>query len=537
MKEKIIIVGSGASGVHCALSLLRKGYHVTMLDVGNVGPQAVNPQDSFNDLKNNLSDPVKYFLGENFQAVIFPDVESEYYGFPPCKDYVFAHTSDNNLITSGFAPLLSFAQGGLAEAWTGGTYPFSDVDLKNFPFSYKDIEPYYEEVCDRIGITGLKDDLAEFFPFQKNLMEPLDLDEHSQLLIEGYSANKEFLTNKLGFFLGRSRTATLSKDIKQRKKCNYDGRCLWGCPLEALYTPSVTLRECMTYPNFNYINNLYVTHFKFNSENRITSVIAQPPKGKGSKEFAIDKLVLAAGALSSSRIFLTSLFFDCGQITKLEGLMDNRQIMVPFVNLKMLGKSYNPATYQYHQIAISLKDKDPQYHTHGLITTLKTALIHPLIQSVPFDLRTSVFIFRNLHSALGLVNVNFPDQRRTSNYLTLEPVSRSKLPKFVMHYIPEETEKSLIKKTMKRLKKALRRLGCIVPPGMVHSRPMGASVHYAGTIPMSTEKRPFTVSEYCLSHDFDNLYIVDGSTFPFLPAKNLTFTLMANAIRVAETSI
>jgi hypothetical protein len=28
--------------------------------------------------------------------------------------------------------------------------------------------------------------------------------------------------------------------------------------------------------------------------------------------------------------------------------------------------------------------------------------------------------------------------------------------------------------------------------------------------------------------------MVDGATFPFLPAKNITFTLMANAVRVAE---
>jgi choline dehydrogenase-like flavoprotein len=63
---------------------------------------------------------------------------------------------------------------------------------------------------------------------------------------------------------------------------------------------------------------------------------------------------------------------------------------------------------------------------------------------------------------------------------------------------------------------------------------MGASVHYAGTIPMSTTKRAYTTSPYCQSHDFDNLYIVDGTTFPFLPAKNITFTLMANAVRVAE---
>ena len=63
---------------------------------------------------------------------------------------------------------------------------------------------------------------------------------------------------------------------------------------------------------------------------------------------------------------------------------------------------------------------------------------------------------------------------------------------------------------------------------------MGSSVHYAGTLPMSAERRPLTASPECRSHDFENLFLVDGSTFPFLPAKNITFTLMANAIRVAD---
>jgi choline dehydrogenase-like flavoprotein len=66
---------------------------------------------------------------------------------------------------------------------------------------------------------------------------------------------------------------------------------------------------------------------------------------------------------------------------------------------------------------------------------------------------------------------------------------------------------------------------------------MGASVHYAGTIPMAKESAPFTTTEYCQSRDFENLFIVDGSTFPFLPAKNITFTLMANAIRVADAAL
>jgi choline dehydrogenase-like flavoprotein len=63
---------------------------------------------------------------------------------------------------------------------------------------------------------------------------------------------------------------------------------------------------------------------------------------------------------------------------------------------------------------------------------------------------------------------------------------------------------------------------------------MGASVHYAGTLPIAEQKTPYTASKYSQSHDFPNLYFVDGTTFPFLPAKQLTFTMMANAVRVAE---
>lgn len=91
-------------------------------------------------------------------------------------------------------------------------------------------------------------------------------------------------------------------------------------------------------------------------------------------------------------------------------------------------------------------------------------------------------------------------------------------------------------KALKRVRRALRKLGCIVPPGMSHIRPMGASVHYAGTLPMSRTSGEWTTTETCRSRDFENLFIVDSSTFPSLPAKNITFTLMANATRVATVA-
>jgi choline dehydrogenase-like flavoprotein len=62
-------------------------------------------------------------------------------------------------------------------------------------------------------------------------------------------------------------------------------------------------------------------------------------------------------------------------------------------------------------------------------------------------------------------------------------------------------------------------------------------VHYAGVIPMTSSGGQWTTDVRCRSRDFPNLLLVDGSTFPFHPAKNLTFTLMANATRVAAEAL
>jgi choline dehydrogenase-like flavoprotein len=209
-------------------------------------------------------------------------------------------------------------------------------------------------------------------------------------------------------------------------------------------------------------------------------------------------------------------------------------VLVPFVNLRMLRKPHDPDTYQYHLLALGLQMPEPKEYVHGLITTLKTALVHPIVQSVPFDLRTALDIFRHAHAALGIVNVNFHDTRRAANRLALEPAVGDGPSKLVVHYEPDSREPARMKAALKRVRGALWQLSCIVPPGMTHVRPMGASVHYAGTLPMSMEKKPRTTSRDGESHDFENLWFVDGSTLPFLPAKNLTFTLMANAARIAD---
>ena len=529
--DPVVVVGSGASGVQFALTLLRKGHRVVMLDVGYTRPKPVNPGASLNALKRRLDDPVEFFLGSNFEALILPNQGKEYYGFPPSKSYVFRLRKEFEHTAKGFSPLVSFAAGGLAETWTGGCYPFNDPDLAEFPFGYDELGPHYGEVARRIGMTGEKDDLAQFFPIHDGLTAPLMLDEHSAELIETYQSRRRSLNEKLGCYIGRARLAVLSRDAGDRKACSYSGRCLWGCPSESLYTPSITLRECRTWPTFEYHDGVHVDHFRFDHSGTVRSVIATGADG-GTHEFPVGTLALAAGTLCSTGIFLESIRKDSGEIVQLRGLMDNRQVLMPYINLRMLGRRFNPNTYQYHQLAIGIRQPNPADYVHALVTTLKTALVHPVAQNLPFDLGTSTSVFRNVHAALGLVNINFSDNRRPENYISLDSTAKTR--RLLIHYEPEANEPERLAGMTKRFQKLLRKLGCIAPTSMMHVRPMGASVHYAGTLPMTANSAPLTCTPECRSRDFKNLYFVDGTTFPFLPSKNLTFTLMANAVRVAE---
>ena len=165
---KILVVGSGPSGVHFALTALRKNHQVTMLDVGRTRPAIALPDADFLGLKRGLDDPAGYFLGSDFESISLPAPEpgndKEYYGLPPSKDYVFDRPEPFAMRLDGFSPLVSFAAGGLAESWTGGSYPLNDDELAAFPFGYDAMAPHYGEVAERIGVAGGHDDISVCFP-------------------------------------------------------------------------------------------------------------------------------------------------------------------------------------------------------------------------------------------------------------------------------------------------------------------------------------------------------------------------------------
>ena len=526
------MVGSGPSGIHFALTLLGKGYQVTLLDAGEGGPPPFRPEGDLRSLKDSLEDPVEYLLGADFESVTLPGSKREFYGFTPNQMALFRSLPGAEIRADGLLPLLAYARGGLAEAWTAGVYPYDDADLAEFPIAHDDLAPYYSEVARRIGITGRADDLSPFMPLHDHLEETLELDDHSQLLLETYARRRRTLNRRFGVYMGHSRIAVLSRDRNGRGACTYLGRCSWGCPRGSLYTPSITLEECLAHSSFHYQPGLYVEAFRYGVDRRIDHVETRSVRDGRRHEMGVETLVLAAGTLSSARILLESIRRQEGRAPRLSGLMDNRQILIPFVNLRRLGGAEDSRSYQYHQLGLGIVDDQGEPYVHGQITTLTSALVHPVVERIPMDIRAALFTFRRFRAALGVINVNLHDTRRSGNFVELERDDESTALRIT--YRPRDEEPDRLRRVIRRIKGALHRLGCVVPPRAVHVRPMGASVHYAGTLPMSPSSRELTTSIHCRSHDFQNLYVVDGSTFPFLPAKNLTFTLMANAVRVAE---
>ncbi len=156
----------------------------------------------------------------------------------------------------------------------------------------------------------------------------------------------------------------------------------------------------------------------------------------------------------------------------------------------------------------------------------------PIISALPFDLRTSLAIFRRIRAGLGVVNLWLPDSRRPGNVVRLgrdaDGVSR-----LVLDYADHGHDHEPLRLAIAATRQALNRLGCVAPGRMVQPLPRGSSVHYAGTLPMGERDVEHTTRRDGSVRGFEGLYAVDGAGFPWLPAKNLTFTLMANATRIA----
>ena len=64
--------------------------------------------------------------------------------------------------------------------------------------------------------------------------------------------------------------------------------------------------------------------------------------------------------------------------------------------------------------------------------------------------------------------------------------------------------------------------------------PGGFASHEVGCVRMGKDPKTSVLNEFNQTHEIENLFVVDGSSFTTFPEKNPTLTIVALAIRAAE---
>jgi choline dehydrogenase-like flavoprotein len=62
----------------------------------------------------------------------------------------------------------------------------------------------------------------------------------------------------------------------------------------------------------------------------------------------------------------------------------------------------------------------------------------------------------------------------------------------------------------------------------------GKIIHEAGTARMGSDPKKSALNQYNQAHDCKNLFVMDGASFVSQADKNITWTIMALAMRASE---
>jgi choline dehydrogenase-like flavoprotein len=107
------------------------------------------------------------------------------------------------------------------------------------------------------------------------------------------------------------------------------------------------------------------------------------------------------------------------------------------------------------------------------------------------------------------------------DFLQLKPVLNPETP-------------DVVKRVVSELFKQCRALGGIVVPPMLQIARPGRGFHCGGSLPMRAKPGNFESDCFGRPSGWSRVHVVDASVLPTVPATTITFSVMANAHRIAS---
>ena len=509
----VIIVGSGPAGAMSAWGL--RGRTICMLDVGHTPEAAGRLTDNLYRLRRR-QDLTSAFIGEHFEGLrnlrslpISAKLKA------PGMDFITRDWQTlTGLASESFQPVISLAYGGFGNAWGAGVYRFTQRDLEGFPLRLEDLSPYYDAVSRHIGISGVVDDLDADFGHEPALDPPLRLSRNCAGLLRSYERERVPL-NRAGVRLGRSRLAVITKPRDGREPYAYRALEFAQPGDPAVYNPSLTLNKLRLDQAVNYLPGWVVQRFR--ETKSYIEVEARRPSGE-TAAFRARCLILAAGALNSARIVLAS----AGDHDTRLPLLDNPMTVLPVFHPRNFGRALDPSDSCLAQLNLVLDASGRTYQAS--LYGLNGAPVAEFLSRLPFSLPDNLALLKHLLPALSITMLFYPADPSPGQFLRLRPDG---VLDAAYSWRPDPGITS-------ELARILRRLGGWTVAQLAQHPAPGNGIHYAGTLPMRAVPGRHELHPDGRLQGTRSVYVSDGSAFPRLPAKNLTYTIMANALRIAE---
>jgi len=527
----VIVVGSGPSAVHAAYPLARSGRSVLMLDVGHQDTRyaPLIPDSPFQHIRRTDAAQHRYFLGDDFEAVPLGKVRVGAQLTAP-RSYLTRDTETlTPLVSDSFTATESLALGGLGGGWGASAVRFDERDLAGFPLSVADLDEHYEAVSERIGVSGARDDLLPYYGDCASLQPPLETAQSVRSIIEAYRRKKRRL-NAAGFHLGHPRLAVLSRDAGERLGQRYHDLDFYSDNGRSVYRPRYTVERMRSFPDFTYAHPYLVESFKERPGEEAIQVLARNIDDGRPASFTCRRLILAAGTMGTARIVLRSLDLYDTPVP----LACNPHIYVPCVNLSALGLAGDEPRHSLTQVGI-IYDPPPQDGptVYAEAHVYRSLLLFKLAKESFLPVVESARVLRSLVSSFVILVIEHHDRPvpGKSCWLARDPAGGPDRLHVAFELEPEAARRQ--RTAEKDLMRHMRGLGCIpfqrIDPGH------GSSIHYGGCFPMSADGSELTSTRDGRLRATRGVYIADGAAFPYLPAKPLTLSLMANADRIGST--
>jgi hypothetical protein len=200
----------------------------------------------------------------------------------------------------------------------------------------------------------------------------------------------------------------------------------------------------------------------------------------------------------------------------------------------MLGREAIDRRHSLSQlVAICAPQDAPDDVVSAQFYSYRSLLLFKLVKEIPLPAWAGLQIARLVMSSLAIVGIHHSDASHAGKTLRILPHAADGLPEVRFDFRPSEEEQWRRRRREGVLVRQLLRLG-VVPYAKL-SPGLASSIHYAGTLPVcATPELPFASRRDGRLWAAPHVYVGDSAGWRFLPAKGLTYTIMANARRVAE---